>query len=332
MKRVEAVIKIDREALLRTGRETLRLEREALEALEARLDEPFVEACRLLLDCRGRIVVSGMGKSGIIGKKIAATLASTGSPALFLHPAEGSHGDLGMLTRDDLLLALSNSGETAELLAILPVVKRLGVPLIALTGNADSTLARRAEVHLDCAVAREACPLNLAPTASTTATLAMGDALAMALLTARGFSADDFALSHPGGALGRRLLLRVEDLMRRGEQLPRVGLHTPLHEAILEISGKGMGMTTVVDEQDRLLGIFTDGDLRRAFAEQQDLWGRSMVDFYRPHPLCIAADALAAEAMARMEAERVTVLLVVDADGRLDGVISMHDLLRAGVA
>ncbi|MEY2342604.1 SIS domain-containing protein [Acidithiobacillus sp. IBUN Pt1247-S3] len=323
---------LDREALLRSGRETLRLEREALEALEARLDEPFVHACQLLLACHGRIVVSGMGKSGIIGKKIAATLASTGSPALFLHPAEGSHGDLGMLTQDDLLLALSNSGETAELLAILPVVKRMAVPLIALTGNADSTLARRADVHLDCAVAREACPLNLAPTASTTASLAMGDALAMALLTARGFSADDFALSHPGGALGRRLLLRVEDLMRRGTQLPRVRLATPLHEAILEISGKGMGMTTVVDDDDRLLGIFTDGDLRRAFSERQDLWGRPMADFYRPKPLCISADALAAEAVARMDGERVTVLLIVDGEGQLEGAITMHDLLHAGVA
>ncbi|WP_308387673.1 KpsF/GutQ family sugar-phosphate isomerase [Acidithiobacillus sp. AMEEHan] len=320
------------ELLLRTGRDTLRLEREALEALEARLDDAFVAACRLLLACPGRIVVSGMGKSGIIGKKIAATLASTGSPALFLHPAEGSHGDLGMLTASDLLLALSNSGETAELLAILPVVKRIGVPLIALTGKADSTLARRADVHLDCAVAREACPLNLAPTASTTASLAMGDALAMALLSARGFSADDFALSHPGGALGRRLLLRVEDLMRRGEQLPRVRLSTPVHEAILEMSGKGMGMTTVVDDEDRLLGIFTDGDLRRAFSEQQDLWGRPMADFYRPKPLCISADALAAEAMARMDAERVAVLLVVDDEDRLAGAISMHDLLHAGVA
>ena len=327
-----AKMALDHEALLRTGRDTLRLEREALEALEARLDGAFVEACRLLLACHGRIVVSGMGKSGIIGKKIAATLASTGSPALFLHPAEGSHGDLGMLTQDDLLLALSNSGETAELLAILPVVKRMAVPLIALTGNAQSTLAQRAEVHLDCAVAREACPLNLAPTASTTATLAMGDALAMALLTARGFSADDFALSHPGGALGRRLLLRVADLMRKGAQLPQVQPDTPLHEAILEISGKGMGMTTVVDAENHLLGIFTDGDLRRAFTTQQDLWGRPMADFYRPQPLQIAADALAAEAVARMDAERVTVLLIVDAAGRLEGAITMHDLLHAGVA
>lgn len=327
-----AEMALDHQALLRTGRDTLRLEREALEALEARLDGAFVEACRLLLACHGRIVVSGMGKSGIIGKKIAATLASTGSPALFLHPAEGSHGDLGMLTQDDLLLALSNSGETAELLAILPVVKRMAVPLIALTGNAQSTLAQRAEVHLDCAVAREACPLNLAPTASTTATLAMGDALAMALLNARGFSADDFALSHPGGALGRRLLLRVADLMRKGAQLPQVQPDTPLHEAILEISGKGMGMTAVVDAENHLLGIFTDGDLRRAFTTQQDLWGRPMADFYRPQPLQIAADALAAEAVARMDAERVTVLLIVDAAGRLEGAITMHDLLHAGVA
>ncbi len=323
---------VDPTALLRTGRATLRLEREALCALEERLDDSFVRACELLLACRGRIVVSGMGKSGIIGKKIAATLASTGSPALFLHPAEGSHGDLGMLTREDLLLALSNSGETAELLAILPVVKRLAVPLIALTGRPDSTLAQRADVHLDCAVAREACPLNLAPTASTTASLAMGDALAMALLEARGFSAEDFALSHPGGALGKRLLLRVDDLMRRDEQLPKVRIGTLLHDVILEMSGKGMGMTTVLDQEGRLLGIFTDGDLRRAISARPDLWERPIDHFYHSKPLCIGADALAAEAVAQMEAHQVTVLLVCGPDSELLGAISMHDLLRAGVA
>ncbi|MHB1644205.1 MAG: KpsF/GutQ family sugar-phosphate isomerase, partial [Acidithiobacillus sp.] len=251
------------ESLLMTGRDVLRLEAAAVAALEERLDADFVGACELLLNCSGRIVVSGMGKSGIIAKKIAATLASTGSPALFLHPAEGSHGDLGMLTRQDCLLALSNSGETAELLAILPVVKRLAVPLLAMTGNPQSTLARTAAVHLNCSVAREACPLNLAPTASTTASLAMGDALAMAILQARGFSADDFALSHPGGSLGKRLLLRVQDVMHRGDAIPRVGLETPLQDAILEISSKGLGMTAVVDAEDRVVGIFTDGDLRR---------------------------------------------------------------------
>ena len=300
-------------------------------ALEARLDADFVGACELLLSCRGRIVVTGMGKSGIIAKKIAATLASTGSPALFLHPAEGSHGDLGMLTRQDCLLALSNSGETAELLAILPVVKRLAVPLIAMTGNPQSTLAHSAAVHLNCAVAREACPLNLAPTASTTAALAMGDALAMALLQARGFSADDFALSHPGGSLGKRLLLRVQDVMHRGTSLPKVRADTPLCEAVLEISSKGLGMTAVVDAEDRVLGIFTDGDLRRAFARRQDIWEQPMAELAHAKPATIIAEALAAEALALMENNRIGALLVTDGEARLIGALNMHDLLRAGI-
>jgi KpsF/GutQ family protein len=309
----------------------LRLEAAAVAALEARLDADFVGACELLLSCRGRIVVTGMGKSGIIAKKIAATLASTGSPALFLHPAEGSHGDLGMLTRQDCLLALSNSGETAELLAILPVVKRLAVPLIAMTGNPQSTLAHSAAVHLNCAVAREACPLNLAPTASTTATLAMGDALAMALLQARGFSADDFALSHPGGSLGKRLLLRVQDVMHRGTSLPKVRADTPLCEAVLEISSKGLGMTAVVDAEDRVLGIFTDGDLRRAFARRQDIWEQPMAELAHAKPATIIAEALAAEALALMENNRIGALLVTDGEARLIGALNMHDLLRAGI-
>ncbi|MHB1803809.1 MAG: KpsF/GutQ family sugar-phosphate isomerase [Acidithiobacillus ferrooxidans] len=300
-------------------------------ALEERLDADFVGACELLLNCSGRIVVSGMGKSGIIAKKIAATLASTGSPALFLHPAEGSHGDLGMLTRQDCLLALSNSGETAELLAILPVVKRLAVPLLAMTGNPQSTLARTAAVHLNCSVAREACPLNLAPTASTTASLAMGDALAMAILQARGFSADDFALSHPGGSLGKRLLLRVQDVMHRGDAIPRVGLETPLQDAILEISSKGLGMTAVVDAEDRVVGIFTDGDLRRAFAQRQNLWEQPMAALAHAQPATIAAGALAAEALALMEHHRIGALLVTDSGARLIGALNMHDLLRAGI-
>nr|WP_303646321.1 KpsF/GutQ family sugar-phosphate isomerase [Acidithiobacillus montserratensis] len=299
--------------------------------MEARLDHSFVEACALLLQCAGRVVVSGMGKSGIIGKKIAATLASTGSPALFLHPAEGSHGDLGMLTRSDCLLALSNSGETAELLAILPVVKRLAVPLIAMTGNPLSTLARSAAVHLNCSVEREACPLNLAPTASTTATLAMGDALAMALLQARGFSADDFALSHPGGSLGKRLLLRVQDVMHRDQALPKVQRETLMRDAVLEMTSKGLGMTAVVDAEDRVLGIFTDGDLRRAFAERQDLWEQPMAVLAHTQPRSIRAEALAAEALALMESHRVGALLVVDDDHKLIGALNMHDLLRAGI-
>ena len=320
------------ESLLATGRDVLRLEAAAVAALEARLDADFVGACELLLNCPGRIVVSGMGKSGIIAKKIAATLASTGSPALFLHPAEGSHGDLGMLTRQDCLLALSNSGETSELLAILPVVKRLAVPLIAMTGNPQSTLARSAAVHLNCSVAREACPLNLAPTASTTATLAMGDALAMALLQARGFSADDFALSHPGGSLGKRLLLRVRDVMHRGISLPKVREDTPLCEAVLEMSSKGLGMTAVVDAEDRVLGIFTDGDLRRAFARRQDIWEQPMAELAHAKPATITAEALAAEALALMENNRIGVLLVTDGEARLIGALNMHDLLRAGIA
>ena len=319
------------ESLLATGRDVLRLEAAAVAALEARLDADFVGACELLLSCRGRIVVTGMGKSGIIAKKIAATLASTGSPALFLHPAEGSHGDLGMLTRQDCLLALSNSGETAELLAILPVVKRLAVPLIAMTGNPQSTLAHSAAVHLNCAVAREACPLNLAPTASTTAALAMGDALAMALLQARGFSADDFALSHPGGSLGKRLLLRVQDVMHRGTSLPKVRADTPLCEAVLEISSKGLGMTAVVDAEDRVLGIFTDGDLRRAFARRQDIWEQPMAELAHAKPATITAEALAAEALALMENNRIGALLVTDGEARLIGALNMHDLLRAGI-
>ena len=319
------------ESLLATGRDVLRLEAAAVAALEARLDADFVGACELLLSCRGRIVVTGMGKSGIIAKKIAATLASTGSPALFLHPAEGSHGDLGMLTRQDCLLALSNSGETAELLAILPVVKRLAVPLIAMTGNPQSTLAHSAAVHLNCAVAREACPLNLAPTASTTATLAMGDALAMALLQARGFSADDFALSHPGGSLGKRLLLRVQDVMHRGTSLPKVRADTPLCEAVLEISSKGLGMTAVVDAEDRVLGIFTDGDLRRAFARRQDIWEQPMAELAHAKPATMIAESLAAEALALMENNRIGALLVTDGEARLIGALNMHDLLRAGI-
>ena len=313
------------ESLLATGRDVLRLEAAAVAALEARLDADFVGACELLLNCPGRIVVTGMGKSGIIARKIAATLASTGSPALFLHPAEGSHGDLGMLTRQDCLLALSNSGETAELLAILPVVKRLAVPLIAMTGNPQSTLAHSAAVHLNCAVARDACPLNLAPTASTTATLAM------ALLQARGFSADDFALSHPGGSLGKRLLLRVQDVMHRGTSLPKVRADTPLCEAVLEISSKGLGMTAVVDAEDRVLGIFTDGDLRRAFARRQDIWEQPMAELAHAKPATIVAEALAAEALALMEGHRIGALLVIDHEARLIGALNMHDLLRAGI-
>ena len=319
------------QSLLQAARRTFEIEAAALQALRERLDGAFARACRLCLQCTGRIVVSGMGKSGHIAHKIAATLASTGSPAFFLHPGEASHGDLGMLTRADLVLALSNSGETAELLALLPHIKRLAVPLIALTGNPLSTLAQTADVHLDVAVPQEACPHNLTPTASTTAALVMGDALAVALLEARGFSAEDFARSHPGGSLGRRLLLRVEDIMRRGESLPRVSLDTPLSDALLEMTRTGLGLTAVVDAQQRVLGVFSDGDLRRALDRRIDLHKTPMREVMTAGGRRIAAHELAAAAAALMEAHRVNALLVTDPEQRLIGALNIHDLMRAGV-
>jgi len=319
------------ETLLQAARRTFEIEGAALAALRERLDGVFARACRLCLKCSGRIVVSGMGKSGHIAHKIAATLSSTGSPAFFLHPGEASHGDLGMLTRADLVLALSNSGETAELLALLPHIKRLAVPLIALTGNPLSTLAQTADVHLDVAVPQEACPHNLTPTASTTAALVMGDALAVALLEARGFSAEDFARSHPGGSLGRRLLLRVEDIMRRGESLPRVSLDTPLSDALLEMTRTGLGLTAVVDAQQRVLGVFSDGDLRRALDRRIDLHKTPMREVMTAGGRRIAAHELAAAAAALMEAHRVNPLLVTDHEQRLIGALNIHDLMRAGV-
>jgi arabinose-5-phosphate isomerase len=272
-----------------------------------------------------------MGKSGHVGGKIAATLASTGTPAFFLHPAEASHGDAGMITRTDLVLAISNSGETPELVTLLPYIARIAVPLIAMTGNALSQLARVAAVHLDIAVAEEACPHNLAPTASTTAALAMGDALAVAVLEARGFTAQDFARSHPGGALGRRLLLHVDDVMRQGAEVPRVGPETPLAEGLLEMSRKGLGMTAIVGPEDRVLGVFTDGDLRRALDRRLDVHGTVMREVMTPEPKVIGPRELAAEAVHRMELHRITALLVADATGRLVGALNVHDLLRAGV-
>lgn len=319
------------ESLLQAARRTFEIEAAALEALRSRLDGAFARACRLCLQCRGRIVVSGVGKSGHVARKIAATLASTGSPAFFLHSGEASHGDLGMLTRGDVVLVVSNSGETAEVLGLLPQVKRLAVPLIAMTGNPRSTLAQAADAHLDVAVPQEACPHNLAPTASTTAALVMGDALAVAMLEARGFSADDFARSHPGGNLGRRLLLRVEDIMRRGESLPRVQLDTPLSEGLLEMTRKGLGLTAVLDPQQRLLGVFTDGDLRRAIDRRIDLHATTMREVMTAGGRCIAAHELAAGAAALMEAHRVTALLVTDAGQHLIGALNVHDLLRSGV-
>jgi arabinose-5-phosphate isomerase len=319
------------EGLIELGRQALKVEIDGLSALVPRLGSEFARACRICLTCRGRIVVTGMGKSGHIGGKIAATLASTGTPAFFMHPGEASHGDVGMITRDDVLLALSNSGETDEILTIVPAIKRLGVPMIAFTGNVGSALARAATVHVDIAVPAEACPLNLAPTASTTAALAVGDALAVALLKARGFTEEDFARSHPAGALGRRLLLHVKDVMRTGAALPKVPPGVPLTEGLMEMTRKGLGMTAIVDERDRVLGVFTDGDLRRALDRAADLHHTRMDEVMTRHAKRIGADALAAEAVLLMETHRITSLIVVGGDEVLVGALNVHDLLRAGV-
>lgn len=313
------------------GRAVIETEAAAVAALAGRVGAGFVEACRYMLACEGRIVVLGMGKSGHIGGKIAATLASTGSPAFFVHPGEASHGDLGMITPRDVVLAISNSGETAELLVLLPVLKRLGVPMVSMTGRPDATLAREADVNLDISVASEACPLGLAPTASTTAALAMGDALAVALLESRGFTAEDFARSHPAGSLGRRLLLHVSDIMHVGDRLPRVTLGTSLLATLEEMSHKGLGATGVVDAEGVLVGIFTDGDLRRALDRGIDV-RRTLIDAVMTRGgVTVAADALAVEAVHLMESRSIFVLLVQDASGHLVGALNMHDLLRAGV-
>lgn len=319
------------EQLLASARRALAIEARAVEGLTPRLGSAFAHACRICLDCQGRVVVTGMGKSGHVAGKIAATLASTGTPAFFLHPAEAGHGDLGMITRTDAVLALSNSGETPELVLLLPHLKRLSVPLIVLTGRGDSTLGRAASVTLDVAVAEEACPLNLAPTASTTATLAMGDALAVAVLEARGFTAQDFARSHPGGALGRKLLLHVEDLMRTGAAIPRVGAEAPLSEGLLEMSRKGLGMTVIVDAADQILGVFTDGDLRRTLDKQIDVHRTAMRSVMTVQGKTIGPRELAAAAVHLMEIHRITALPVADDRGRLVGALNVHDLLRAGV-
>ncbi len=319
------------DSLQALGRRALEIERDALSALVGRIDANFAAACRVLLGCKGRVVVTGMGKSGHIGSKIAATLASTGTPAFFVHPGEASHGDLGMITREDVVLAMSNSGETAEILTLLPLLKRMRVPLVAMTGKPASTLARSADVHLDVSVALEACPLNLAPTASTTATLAMGDALAVALLDARGFKPEDFAMSHPGGALGRRLLLKVADVMHTGDRLPLAPAEMPLREALLEMTRKGLGMVVVVTPDKQVRGIFTDGDLRRVLDQGHDVRTVTLGTVMTAGGKRVAADALAAEAVAHMEDHKITALLVVDADERLLGIVHMHELLRAGV-
>ncbi|OZB37746.1 MAG: D-arabinose 5-phosphate isomerase [Halothiobacillus sp. 14-56-357] len=318
--------------LLAMAKQVIDIEAQSCQTLSARLDHHFITACELMLKCDGRVIVTGMGKSGHIGGKIAATLASTGTPAFFVHPGEASHGDLGMITRRDVVIALSNSGETAEVLAILPVIKRLGTPLVALTGRPQSTLAKAAEAHLDVSVEREACPLNLAPTASTTAALVMGDALAVALLDARGFQPEDFALSHPGGTLGRRLLLRVHDVMHTGEQIPKVIYNQTIKQALIVISSGGLGMTTIVDEQQKLLGLFTDGDLRRILDQEEYDLNQPIERVMIRNPRTCTADKLAAEALAIMERDKINGLIVTDDQSRVIGALNMHDLLRAGVA
>ena len=308
----------------------IRIEREAIEALEGRINGDFTKACEVIMACKGRVVVTGMGKSGHIGNKIAATLASTGTPSFFVHPGEASHGDMGMITPQDVVIAISNSGSTSEVVTLLPLLKRMGAPLISMTGNPNSVLAREAVVNLDVSVAIEACPLGLAPTSSTTATLVMGDALAVALLEARGFSAEDFAFSHPGGSLGRRLLLRVSDIMHTGDAIPRVTEDVTLSTALLEISRKGLGMTTVVNASGDMTGLFTDGDLRRTLDKSVDVHTTAIRDVMTRHGKTIQADNLAAEALNIMEELKINALPVTDDSGRLVGAINMHDLLRAG--
>ena len=319
------------ERALELGRQTLSIEAAAVEALQERLNGDFARAVELILNSHGRLIVSGMGKSGHIARKIAATMASTGTPAYFVHPAEASHGDLGMITRDDVLLALSNSGESGELLSILPALKRQGAKIIAMTGVPGSTLAREADIHLDAGVEQEACPHNLAPTASTTAALALGDALAVALLDARGFGPEDFARSHPGGSLGRRLLTHVRDVMRGDDRVPAVKPDTAITDAIIAMSRGGLGLVAITDPAHTVLGIFTDGDLRRAFEKRIDLQQGDIASVMHPSPQTIAPERLAVEAVEMMERLRINALLVVDAEHRLIGALNMHDLFTAKV-
>ena len=328
---IQAVRKPPESDAIAIARDVLEIEARAITDLIARLDERFMEAVRVVMACRGRVVVSGMGKSGHIASKIASTLASTGTPAFFVHPAEASHGDLGMITREDVLIGLSNSGETAELLAIVPLLKRQGAKLIALTGDAQSSLATQADIHLYAGAEKEACPLDLAPTASTTAALALGDALAVALMHAKGFTRDDFARSHPGGALGRRLLTHVRDVMRAGEDAPRVTLNATLMDAMIEMSRGRMGMTAVLDDAQKVIGIFTDGDLRRALEKGTDVRSARIADIVGPEPRTISAERLAAEAVEIMERYKVNQLLVTDHSKKLLGALNMHDLFKAKV-
>ena len=322
---------LTKDELLALAANVLDIEARAVDALKARLNDEFVAACELCMATPGRVVVTGMGKSGHVSNKIAATLASTGTPAFFMHPAEASHGDLGMITSQDLLLAISYSGETAEVVTILPVVKRMGAKLLSMTGNPNSTMAQAADVHLDISVEEEACPLKLAPTASTTATLAMGDALAVALLEKRGFTAEDFARSHPSGSLGKRLLLRVSDVMRTGDRVPAVDAGVTLRDALLEMTDKGLGMTAIVDDRNSILGIFTDGDLRRTLDSGSDIRTTTIRDIMHTNCKTTTADVLAAEALHLLEENKITSLLVADDDGVLVGALNIHDLFREGL-
>ena len=323
--------RMNKSALLKLGTAVIRTEIDALRGLLPRIGDDFARACEIILERSGRVIVTGMGKSGHVGHKIASTLASAGTPSFFVHPGEASHGDLGMITREDTVVALSNSGETAEILTIVPLIKRIGVPLIALTGNPSSRLARDAEVNIDVSVAKEACPLGLAPTASTTAALAMGDAIAIALLEARDFGAEDFARSHPGGRLGRRLLLRVKDVMHTGSRMPTVGPDTLTSDALLEMTAKSLGMTSIVDPEYRLLGVFTDGDLRRTLDDGIDLRETPIRRVMTPIGVTVTPDTLAVECLNILEKRKITALVVVDGEHRQIGILHLHDLLRAGV-
>lgn len=324
-------MKLHDRKLRELGLAVIQVETQAIAALAEQINDHFVLACKLMFSCKGRVVVTGMGKSGHIAGKIAATLASTGTPAFFVHSGEASHGDLGMITRHDVVLALSNSGETEEVLTILPIIKRLGVPLIAMTGNPKSTLAKFATTHINVAVEQEACPLGLAPTSSTTAALVMGDALAVSLLEARGFTRDDFALSHPGGSLGRRLLLMVGDIMHADDKVPSVPESALISHALLEMTEKKLGMTAIVDAGNRVIGIFTDGDLRRMLGRNLDVHRTPITKVMTPDCAVISADILAAEAMQIMEQKKINALIVVDAQRRAIGALNMHDLVRAGI-
>ncbi len=316
--------------MIAAGLRTVRIEAEAVTALKHRIGREFLAACKLMIACQGRVIVTGMGKSGHIGKKIAATFASTGTPAFFVHPGEASHGDLGMITEQDVVIAISSSGGSAEVITLLPLLKRLGTPLIAMSGNLDSPLAQQSDTHLDISVSSEACPLGLAPTSSTTVTLVMGDALAVALLEARGFTAEDFAFSHPGGSLGRKLLLKVEDIMHSGDAIPRVLLSTPITDALIEMSQKGLGFTAVCGPQGALLGVLTDGDLRRGLDQKIDIYSAVSSDLMTTEPLNINSHTLAAEALNLMENRKITSLIVSDGN-KVIGALHLHDILKAGV-